>query len=178
MLERRLSTFYKDNWSDIRQDIESRLAGYHISEEAKATFREALSAHGMGYYRCVCRVLFPEIDRAFRIQFFDDSAGSISSKRLLNGLNRNTSLANCMPREAYGWILLERLIHHLFEDVDDKNRTQFERDFVPNRHAALHGLVAYSTHKHSMNMIIMADYVFQILTATSNLPSHPETETL
>lgn len=167
LLEHRLSTFYKTNWDNIRQDIESRLAGYHISEEAKSTFREALSAHEMGHYRCVCRVLFPEIDRAFRVHFFDDKAERISSATMLDRLNRNTSLENCMPREAYGWILFERLIHHLFEQVDNENRTKFERDFVPNRHAALHGLVAYSTHKHSMNMIIMADYIFQILTSTT-----------
>lgn len=171
LLEHRLSIFYKTNWDNIRQDIESRLSGYHISEEAKATFREALSAHEMGHYRCVCRVLFPEIDRAFRVQFFDDKAGLISPATMLDRLNRNASLENCMPREAYGWILFGRLIHHLFERIDDENRTKFERDFVPNRHAALHGLVAYSTHKHSINMIIMADYIFQILTSTTNSPS-------
>ena len=27
----------------------------------------------------------------------------------------------------------------------------------------MHGLVSYSTHKHSMNMLILTDYIFQIL---------------
>ena len=27
----------------------------------------------------------------------------------------------------------------------------------------MHGLVPYSTHKHSMNILILTDYVFQIL---------------
>ena len=155
----------------IRQDIESRLGQYQISEEAKATFREALSAHSNRHYRCVCRVLFPEIDRQFRIHFFEDEAGSISSTKMLERLTNRGSLENFMPREAYGWILFDRLVHHLYEPVDDGNRTEFQQDFVPNRHAALHGLVPYSTHKHSMNMIIMADYIFQILTSTTTSPS-------
>ena len=171
LLERRLSAFYKENWSDIRQDIESRIVGYHISEDAKATFREALSAHELGHYRCVCRVLFPEIEQGFRVHFFDDKAGQIRKDELLDRLNRNTSLKNFMPREAYGWILFARLAGHLYEKVDDENRTRFQQDFVPNRHAALHGLVVYSTHKHSMNMIIMADYIFQVLTSLTDPPS-------
>jgi hypothetical protein len=31
-------------------------------------------------------------------------------------------------------------------------------DPVPNRHAALHGLVVYSTRQASMNALIMAEY--------------------
>ena len=173
LLEHRLSIFYTTNWDSIRQDIESRLAAYHISEEAKSTFREALSAHGMGYHRCVCRVLFPEIDREFRIHFFEDKAGSISSEKMLDKLTNNSPLENFLPREAYGWILFDQLVNHLYKPVNDGNRMKFQQDFVPNRHASTHGLVPYSSHKHSMNMIIMADYIFQILTLIANcsLPS-------
>ena len=53
----------------------------------------------------------------------------------------------------------------MYEQVEDKRekREKFARDPVPNRHAAMHGLVSYSTHKHSMNMLILTDYVFEIL---------------
>ena len=76
-----------------------------------------------------------------------------------------------MPREAYGWMLFDLLIHHLYESVNDSNRAKYEGDDVPNRHASIHGLVSYSTFKHSMNMIIMADYIFQVLTSTAKLTS-------
>ncbi len=168
-LEAYLTNFYETNWENIQQDIEKRLDHYHIAEETKATFREVLSAHVIGHYRCVCRVLFPEIDREFRIHFFEDSAGSISSKKMLEKFNNQTTLRNVLPREAYGWILFNRLIHHLYEPVDDGNRAHYENDYVPNRHASTHGLVSYSTFKHSMNMIIMADYIFQVLTSTAEL---------
>ena len=173
LLDERLTSFYESNWDAIHRDIEARLDQYHISEDAKATFREALSAHGAGYYRCVCRVLFPEIDREFRIHFFEDNAGPISSKTMLEQLNNRGKLANLLPREAYGWILVGRLMHHLYEDVNDSNRAQYEKDYVPNRHASTHGLLPYTTLKHSINMIIMADYIFQVLTALPTPPSRP-----
>ncbi len=171
LIETRLTEFYENNWEDIRRDIEIRLDRYHILEETRATFREALAAHGMRHYRCVCRVLFPEIDREFRIRFFEDAAGSISSKKMLEKLTNRGDLKTFLPREAYGWILFGRLVHHLYEPVDNGNRAQYETDYVPNRHASIHGLVPYSTFKHSMNMIIMADYIFQILTSTADLTS-------
>ncbi|MDE0332838.1 MAG: hypothetical protein OXL41_13325 [Nitrospinae bacterium] len=171
LLENHISSFYKNTWDNIRQDIESRLTQYNISEETKETFREALSAHEIGHYRCVCSLLFPVIDREFRIHFFQDSAGSISSKKMLEKLTNRGKLNNFLPREAYGWILFKFLVRHLYEPVDDGNRQQYQQDYVPNRHASIHGLLPYSTHKHSINMIIMADYIFQILTDTSGLPS-------
>ncbi len=171
LLEARLAEFYENNWQDIRQDIKTRMDRYHISGETKATFLEALSAHDVGHYRCVCRVLFPEIDREFRIHFFEDAAGSISSKRMLERFENRTTLRDVLPREAYGWILFDRLVHHLYEPVHDSNRAKYEEDYVPNRHASTHGLVPYSTFKHSMNMIIMADYIFQILTSRVELTS-------
>ncbi|MCY4138623.1 MAG: hypothetical protein OXF56_10200 [Rhodobacteraceae bacterium] len=32
---------------------------------------------------------------------------------------------------------------------------------MPNRHAAVHGLVVYSSMQNSLNAIFMADYIFQ-----------------
>ena len=43
------------------------------------------------------------------------------------------------------------------------NIADVRKDFLPNRHAAVHGLVAYSEHKHSMNMLVMTDCIFQML---------------
>ena len=120
------------------------------------TFREALSAHEAGYYRCVCRVLFPEIERMI-------GAGLLPSKRMLKKLTGTGDMADFAFRERFAWVLFGRLMKHAYERADPVDRERFERDPVPNRHAAMHGLVPYSTHKHSMNMLILTDYVFQIL---------------
>ena len=152
LLDRRFSEYYRTRWSEIRDDMESRVEDYHIDHEARETFREALSAHEAGLYRCVCRVLFPEIERTIGAGF--------RSKRLLEKLTGTGDLADYAFRERFGYVLFGRLVKHVYESG---TRASFERDPVPNRQAAMHGLVSYSTHKHSMNMLILTDYIFQIL---------------
>ena len=161
-LERKISEYYLTQWSSIRADIESRFNDYHIDDEARDTFREALSAHEHKNYRCVCRVLFPEIERMIKFNLFND-AGRVRTSEMLGKLTDERPLEELISREAFGLVLFGRLVKHLYEQVSDEQRSKFEQNFVPNRHAAMHGLVSYSTHKHSMNMIIMADYIFQIL---------------
>ena len=152
LLDTRFSEYYRTQWSEIHEDMESRLEGYHIDDEARETFREALAAHEAGLYRCVCRVLFPEIERMIGAGF--------RSKRLLEKLTGTGDLADFAFRETFGYVLFGRLVKHVYESG---RREKFERDPVPNRQAAMHGLVSYSTHKHSMNMLILTDYIFQIL---------------
>lgn len=161
-LERKISEYYLTQWPNIREDLESRLGDYHIDDEARNTFREALSAHEHQNYRCVCRVLFPEIERMIRLNLFND-AGRVRTSEMLRKLVDERPLEDFISQEAFGLVLFGRLAKHLYEQVNDEERSKFEQNFVPNRHAAMHGLAPYSTHKHSMNMIIMSDYIFQIL---------------
>ncbi len=63
LLDARVSEYYRTRWSEIRDEMESGLAEYHIDDEARAMFREALMAHESGLYRVICRSLFPEIER-------------------------------------------------------------------------------------------------------------------
>lgn len=156
LLDIRFSDYYRDRWNEIRDDMESRLAGYHIDDEARATFREALSAHEAGHYRCVCRVLFPEIERMI-------GAGRVGSEQMLEDLTGTRDLADFAFRGRFGYVLFGRLVNHAYKQVAEGKREKFERDPVPNRHAAMHGLVSYSTHKHSMNMLILTSYAFSVL---------------
>lgn len=154
LLDKRFSDYYRSQWSDIRDDMMSRLEDYHIDNEAKETFREALAAHEAGYYRCVCRVLFPEIKKVLGVE-------RIREKEL-EKLTSTGNLADFAFREPLGLVLFARFVNHAYEQVQT-DRKRFARDPIPNRHAAMHGLVSYSTHKHSMNMLILTDYIFQIL---------------
>ena len=175
LLESYLSDYYRENWSDIRKDMESRLESYNVDAEAKEVFREALSAHEVGHYRCVCRVLFPEIERIFRARFSNKRTGSIQIKSMAKEFVDDMLLEGSRLRKVLGLFLFGRLVGHLYESIkEDDELEKFAKDFVPNRHAAIHGLVSYSTHKHSVNMIIMTDYIFQILPAISISSSPPQ----
>ena len=149
-----LSEYYSTDWNSIRDNMISRLDRCQIDDEARATFREALKAHELGLYRCVCRVLFPEIERVI--------GGGRHSKKLLEKLGGTQSLEHLSFQERLDYVIFGQLIKHVY--ASDKRLGELKENRVPNRHAALHGLVSYSSHKHSMNMLIFTDYIFRVLT--------------
>ncbi len=163
LLENRLSNYYRTHWGDIRQDIESRLGGYLIDKEAKDAMHEAMNVYEAKFYRSVCRLLFPEMERVFRVRFFDNRTGNISSQRIKEELTQGKTLENFVMGNPFGLVLFGQIVQHLYERVTEENRKNFEKATIPNRHAAIHGLAIYSSMKQALNMIFMTDYVFQIV---------------
>ena len=116
----------------MRRDIETRLAEYPLDDEAKETFREALTAHGAGLYRSVCRLVFPEIERVARKELHADRMERITSQHEL----RKVAGGLRMPPEELGGFLrlnlFERLSNHLYADAyDEDDRQRLARDPVP-----------------------------------------------
>ena len=58
-----------------------------------------------------------------------------------------------------------KVTYGLFQKVpSEEDRDRLKQDPVPNRHAAIHGLVVYSSPQNSLNAIFIADYIFRIVT--------------
>ena len=161
-LDRMISAYYREHWTEIREDIEGRMGMYEIDGEANETLQEVFSAHESGNYRSVCRTLFPEMERLIKRNFFND-VGRIRTGEMIKKLAEHLAEDNILSRQALCLVTIGHHVEHMYAQVDDDNRVRFEQSAIPNRHATLHGLVSYSTHKHSMNMIIMADHLFQLL---------------
>ncbi|TIS51769.1 hypothetical protein [Mesorhizobium sp.] len=164
-----LEMHYRENWDAVEQQFLDHLQLRDVDEETKAAFREALCAHRHGLYRAVVRSLFPEIEEEVRKSFFEGS-----TKVSLAGQSDLREVAARMPAgyvvpSGTEWRLFKKLTQHMYLRVDDENRISFALDPVPNRHAALHGLVAYSTLQSSVNALIMADYALQIITSIKML---------
>ena len=167
-----LSGHYRERWTEIRRDIEARLMQYDVDDEAKATFREALDAHEAGLYRSVCRVLMPELERVSRRELHGDGMEPITSQKLLQELTAQLHMSSVEPAGFYNLNLFRRLSKHLYEHLsDEEDRQRFERDPVPNRHAAVHGLVVYSSMQNSLNTLFMAEYIFQVIGVLKGLLS-------
>ena len=179
----KLNEYYKQNWSSVRRAIESQIAEYNVDEEAKATFREALDAHGYGLHRSVCRVLFPEIERVLRAELFERKTGNVPYKKIVETLVNDKTLGDFLPG---GWFdfdyfghltaairqrsddALDERIFGLFRRVDEDDLQRVEQDPVPNRHAAMHGYVSYSSPQNSLNAIFVADYMFRLMGSFKN----------
>lgn len=175
---------YTENWDRVRSQIEDRMANYSIDEEAKATFREALDAHGAGLYRCVVRVLFPEVERILRTTVLDDAAKRIGYGELVTDFTTGKWIENFVIGELYELHLFshftkalrkeplsdsDELVYGWFQRADrEGDVARLMQDPVPNRHAAMHGLVSYSTQQNSLNALFLADYIFGIVSKSAH----------
>ena len=176
----KLKEYYEQNWSSVRRDIESHLAEYNVDEEARATFREALDAHGHGLHRSACRVVFPEIDRLLRTELFGHRTGNERYPDIVKSLvcDKEKSLEDFLPG---GWFDFDYMGHltagiikgsddavsekifGVFRKVTEGDLQRLEQDPVPNRHAAMHGYVPYSSQQNSLNTIFVGDYIFRLI---------------
>jgi hypothetical protein len=164
-LKGRIQLYYKDNWIAIHQVMRNRTQEFDIDDEARATFTEALEAHHNAHYRAVCRLLLSEIERVARVELQGSGLGKLRIEKILGEPAGSLSLGDTEPPGLYALGLYKRLTEHLYRRVDATNRAQFESDPVPNRHAAIHGLIVYNSFWHSLNAIFLTDYAFQVVTA-------------
>lgn len=49
------------------------------------------------------------------------------------------------------------------DEAQESEVQRYRADTVPNRHAALHGIVSYNTQQTRLNAIIMADFIFHMV---------------
>lgn len=167
-----LDRHYRDNWPTIEAQFRERLAGYLFDDEAKACFREALTAHGHGLYRAVPRLLFPEIERLSREhlrELFIDST-MITSLKEPREKAENLGFSNLFRSGVFSLRIYAKFTSHLYARVKTPEElAAAELDPVPNRHAALHGLVTYSSMQSSLNALIMAEFAMLTIDALRDL---------
>ena len=159
LLDARVAEYYRTRWTEIRDEMESGLAEYHMTmKRGRRSGRRTLSPRVWtvpGYLPLVVPRNRADHRSAGDRQDADDRETAC--------IGRSDRIVQV--RELFDRVMLER---HSRGTPTSRygpraNGRGFERDPVPNRHAAIHGRVAYSTHKHSMNMLILTDYVFRIL---------------
>ena len=144
-------------------EFEKHLITSKVDDEANATFIEALDAHGLGLYRVAPRLLFPEIERLAR-------AGRLGKIAILDDIRdkveRQEIGLSALAPSGGGPVLaqFQRMTDHLYEKVLTPEKVaDLANDPVPNRHAALHGLVCYRTMKNSLNALIMTELMYRII---------------
>lgn len=159
-----LSAHYVEGWPTVRAALQAALAGYAIDDLAKSALEEAFDNHEAGRYRSVVALVFNEIERVARVELHGGGVGRMASLPRLRELAGETRPGDHALGGGAALRLFRRLADHFYCQVntgDDVAR--LAADPVPNRHAAAHGLVVYDTVQNSLNMLIMADYVFQVI---------------
>ena len=162
--------YYRVNWEQVKEAIEAELSQCLVSEDAKAAVHQALIAHEQELYRLVPPALFTAIEGAVRVGLFKNKVGPLSVEgQLLSSLGKLP--ISSLPDGVWGLAGISNLRDHLYEQVRDETaRKKFSGAAVPNRHAAIHALVNYSSEKSSLNAIFAAVFVFRSLSALQITP--------
>lgn len=157
-----LELYFTENWSVVEPQLRQRYEGVGLDDEALSTMNEALRAHSHGLFRCVCRTVFPEIDRMARLRYYTPKGIKIGAS--LDELRKE--LGGSLSWSDFGtpgmWFL------YLFEAITETCYARFSKDAEPlgsntrhpNRHAIAHGFASFSTVKDSMNTLFIADFMF------------------
>jgi hypothetical protein len=165
-LDEAIASYYLENWGEVSAKLRDRQGSYEVNEESKAVFAEAMEIHERGNYRAVVRLLLPEVERLVCIET-DAPLGARFAPRLEKFVRAAEilSIQRIDKTGLEGIHLWTTLAHHLFEHVRNAEElAPFVEHGIPNRHAAIHGVIMYTSHKHSVNTILMLDYVMFMLT--------------
>lgn len=152
--------YYRSEWTTISKGILSRLDQYTIDDEAKCTLREALIGHEAKLYRLVCTGLFPAIERNLPKWIGGKKNKGGLMDKIENWANSRT-IGDLMSLHVFRDVYMNYILSHSFVSENRDQGKKIDRSIpVPNRNAVAHGFVQYNTHKHSVNMLLLADYIF------------------
>ena len=161
-LDGAIATYYKTQWGEVRRSIEANTAGYLIGRDSHELMKEGLEAHEMGLYRLVPRSVLPEIEAVIRKDLSGKNYGSLDMGKEIDKL---ADVPAMYIRNLTSAILeFDALQEHLYVSIrDDATRDEFADTEIPNRHAAIHGIIAYASEKSSLNSIFLTDFVLQMV---------------
>jgi hypothetical protein len=164
-LSQAIENHFSEHWLEVAEIFQRDIDGFDVDDEAKATFREALAAHGNGHYRSVCRLLFPEFERIIRYELHGGQLSGLTSLRSFRKFVEELGLSEALELGGFSvFSLMETLIDRLYSEAKDPAQIELLRsDPIPNRHACLHGIISYNTAKNSINMLVMADFVYRVV---------------
>ncbi len=158
LASQRCEQFHDTEWPKIRRQMEAQVAHCAVDEESRAAFRECLKAHNSGLYRCVCRCLLVEIERALRVKVNDMTPKFNFEKELENYVNQG-ELQDLLAGNSYGFRLFKPLKKTLFKQVKSAADCR-KMGTALNRHAGTHGLILYNTKQQNFNALVLAFYFF------------------
>ncbi|MGI1662373.1 hypothetical protein ACRDNQ_09030 [Palleronia sp. KMU-117] len=156
--------YYDKEWDNVEKEFHSIIDEWDVLPSAKKAFRDALVCHRAGLFRSAVLTLFPAVEAEFRSSFdkkVGDNAASLEElRKLVNEIPAGYILFHVAPLR-----LFELFNAHIYAKVKTSEAfNRFKDDPVPNRHAAIHGIIDYDTAVHSINALILADYIFFLIT--------------
>lgn len=160
--------YYKKDWHKVESELTNTLESYAISDAAKSAYQDALTCHKNGLFRSAVLTVLPTVEREFRRQY------SLTPQQAAASLQEIREFALTTPTDIAAFELFRALDEHMYTHVKTEEALRkFQQSAIPNRHAAIHGLIDYSEEQHSLNALFMADYILWVIDQ-KNRPVDPQ----
>ena len=110
-----------------------------------------------GRYRCICRCLMAEIERALRIKL-NKMIGRVNFPRVFEIYASQGTLNGMFAGNIYEFLHFE-VLSGLYKQVSTEEARRTIGSAL-NRHAVVHGLSVYNTKQQSYNALVLSLYWF------------------
>ncbi|WP_128254773.1 hypothetical protein [Falsirhodobacter deserti] len=153
---------YRQKWAEVEIDLLSGVREFDVSDVAKDAFADALACHRNKLYRSAVLTLFPVLENEYRQAFKREPKGQASLRDLRTAMMEVPIGVAFKDLASYDLI---QIVHkHLYAQVVSPESIElFENNLIPNRNAAIHGLVDYNNEISSLNAIFLAEYVLYLI---------------
>lgn len=154
---------YSAAWDEARTVFLTNLDAYQIGEDVKELFTEGIECHTAKLYRATVLTVLPAAETEFRRTFkIAPSKAATSLEELRKAIME--APAKLMLCHVAPLDLFEILDEHVYKKVGTQEDVErLAANPIPNRHAAVHGLIQYKSELCSLNALILADYVFFLI---------------
>lgn len=163
-----IESFYRENWQEIKLELATRFDGYGLDEIGTQEIKQALELHENGYYRSVPLSIFPSLESLARKHLEQKDIATVTSMKSAREAVYGKYVSD-LNEFDHGMFLFQTFDEHVFENLNDiKKLEKFKKTDIPNRHAALHGYIAYNSFRASMNTLILADFTLFMINMIVN----------
>jgi hypothetical protein len=155
---------YRVNWPEIGRAAVEHVRAQGLNLDAERAMKTAVDMHASGHFRAIAPMLFADIERVTRAELDPTRMAVLTLARM-----DEARISKLYPADfdLGGWeavTLFETVFSHAYNYINtEAERQVFADDPIPNRHAAIHGLVVYDGEQSSLNMIFLADYCFRLI---------------
>lgn len=155
--------YYSENWAEVQRKLGEYAQEYDISPHTKLGYSEALTCHRNGLFRASILTTLACIESEFRTCFGIRTGSSATQLKELRDY-ASEAPAGIFLNHVAPITFFDILQRHLYEKVSTAaDLDRFKADPIPNRHAAVHGLIVYNSRLSSLNMIFLADFIFFLI---------------
>jgi hypothetical protein len=166
-----INEYYREELIEVQESIMENYDTLNVNTEYRVIMKESLELHQFGYFRAVCGLIFPAIERAMRelpfIGHFKAKPVRSFQAEISRTFPWKLQVLETNPR------LVSIFMNHIYRKIScSDDIVYFTDNSIPNRHACIHRIIVYDKFYHSLNTIFIADCVFNMIELIRDNPKN------